>query len=159
VKISPLVLAVFAVVTICAAQTPVQNLYAVGGSYNINATPSIAGSALYAHLTIPSTSTYTFTAVDVLPTPSKPFTVTSNIGAGLAQKIFSISKADLYTPTTAGVSWTGSNTGWQWTGGAAAVIPIKRNFCLVPTVRFLKSSVSGGTGYQPIVGLSIGWAK
>ena len=29
----------------CFAQTPIQNLYAAGGSYNVNANPAVAGTA------------------------------------------------------------------------------------------------------------------
>ena len=142
----------------CCAQTPIQNLYAAGASYNFNATPSVAGTALYAHY-VAAPGTYAFTVIDVLPTTIKPFAVTNNVGMGLAQKMFTIGKVNLFMPTTAGVSWTGVNTGWQWTGGAAAAIPIGHNFYLVPTVRFLKSSVSGGSGYQPILGLNFGFGK
>jgi hypothetical protein len=138
--------------------TPIKNLYALGSSYNVNAKPSVAGTALYAHY-IAAPGTYAFTAIDVLPNTVKPFTVTSNIGAGLAQKMFTIGRASLFMPTTAGISWTGANTGWQWSGGAAVVVSTKYGFYLIPTVRFLKSSVSGGTGYQPIVGLALGFGK
>jgi hypothetical protein len=137
---------------------PIKNLYAVGGSFNVNAKPSVAGSALYAHF-VASPGTYAFTVIDVLPNTVKPFTVTNNIGAGLAQKMLTIRNVSLYMPTTAGVSWSGTNTGWQWTGGGAIVIPMKNNLYMVPTLRFLKSSVSGGTGYQPIFGLSLGWGQ
>jgi hypothetical protein len=85
--------------------------------------------------------------------------VTTNIGAGIAQKVTSVGKVGIYIPTAAGISWNGTNTGWQWNGGAAAMFPLKNGYYLMPTVRFLKSSVSGGTGYQPIVGLLFGWGK
>lgn len=140
------------------AQTSIQNLYAVGVSYNINGQPSVAGTALYAHY-VASPGTYAFTAIDVLPNTVKPFTVTSNIGVGLAQKMFSVGRASLFMPTTAGISWTGSNTGWQWTGGAAVSISLKSGMYIIPTVRFLKSSVSDGSGYQPIIGVSFGFGK
>lgn len=139
-------------------QPPIRNLYATGVSYNFNAQPNIAGTALYAHY-IASPGTYGFTVIDVLPNTVKPFTVTSNIGAGLAQKMFSVGRASLFMPTTAGISWSGSNTGWQWTGGAAVSISIKSNFYLIPTARFLKSSISDGSGYQPIFGVEFGFGK
>jgi hypothetical protein len=142
----------------CFAQTPIQNLYAAGGSYNFNATPAVAGTALYARY-VASPGTYAFTVIDVLPGTVKPWTVTSNIGLGLAQKMFSIGKVNVFMPTAAGISWTGSNTGWEWTGGAAVTVPISHNFYLMPTCRFLKSSVSGGTGYQPVLGVLLGWGK
>jgi hypothetical protein len=136
----------------CFAQTPIQNLYAAGGSYNFNATPAVAGTALYAHY-VADPGTYAFTVIDALPNNTKPFVVTTNVGMGIAQRVFTIGKVSLFMPTAAGISWTGTNTGWQWTGGAAATIPLKHNLYLMPTVRFLKSSVSGGSGYQPVIGL------
>jgi hypothetical protein len=141
-----------------AQQVPVQNFFAVGGSYNINARPSVAGSALYAHY-LAAPGTYAFTALDVLPGTIKPFTVTSNIGVGVAQKLFTIGHASVYMPTAAGVSWSGGNTGWQWTGGAMVAVAVGHGFSVVPTIRFLKSSVSGGAGYQPVLGLSLGFGK
>jgi len=141
-----------------AASAQVNNIYAAGGSYNINAAPSVAGTALYAHL-LNGNGTYAFTAVDALPSTLKPFTVTSNIGVGVAQQLFTIGSVPVYVPTAAGISWSGTNTGWQWSGGALVGIKVKGNYYLMPSVRFLKSSVSGGTGYQPIFGLLFGWAK
>jgi hypothetical protein len=141
-----------------STQTPIHNLYAYGASYNVNAKPSVAATALYAHY-IASPGTYAFTVIDVVPNTVAPFTVTSNIGGGIAQKMFTIGRVSLFMPTTAGISWTGTNTGWQWTGGGAVVISTKHDFYLVPTLRFLKSSVSGGSGYQPIIGLAIGFGK
>ncbi len=141
-----------------APATGLQNLYAAGASYSINAKPGVAGTGLYAHL-VAGTGTYAFTAVDALPNTTKPFTVTSNIGVGIAQKLTTVGKVGIYLPTAAGISWSGANTGWQWNGGAAATIPLKNGYLLMPTVRFLKSSVSGGTGYQPIFGILFGWGK
>jgi hypothetical protein len=141
-----------------AAPTGVQNIYAAGASYSINASPAVDGNALYAH-SLNSAGTYAFTALDALPATLKPFTVTTNIGAGIAQKVFTLGSIPVYMPTAAGISWSGTNTGWQWSGGALASIHIKGNYYIMPSVRFLKSSVSGGTGYQPIIGLLAAWGK
>ena len=141
-----------------ATPTGVQNIYAAGASYSINASPAVAGTALYAH-SLNSAGTYAFTAIDALPATLKPFTVTSNIGVGIAQKIFTLGSIPVYMPTAAGISWSGTNTGWQWSGGGLASIHVKGNYYLMPSVRFLKSSVSGGTGYQPIIGLLVAWGK
>lgn len=150
------------VVPSCFGQTAtsdsIQNLYAAGVSYNVNASPGIAGTGLYARL-VAGSGTYAFTAVDALPTTVKPFSVTTNIGAGIAQKLTSIGKVDIYVPTAAGISWSGTNTGWQWNGGAIAAIPLKNAYYLMPTIRFLKSSVSGGSDYQPIIGVLFGLGK
>jgi hypothetical protein len=141
----------------CHAQTPVQNLYALGGSYNPNAQPSVAGTFMGAHY-VAAPGSYAFMVVDVVPTAVKPFTPTENMGVGIAQRMFTIANVSLFMPTSAGVGWTGANVGWQYTGGAALEIGLKHNFCLVPTVRFLKSSV-GGSGFQPVFGLNLGFGK
>lgn len=131
------------------------NIYAIGMNYSVNASPGIAGSLLYARRAIESTDTWAFTNADFLPNTIKPFTVTNNIGAGLAQKVFSFGNVPVYCITGAGVSWTGSNTGFQYNGGCMATIKYK-SIMFMPAGRFLKSSVSNGTGYQPIVGLYVG---
>lgn len=138
---------------------PFTNIYAAGVSWNQNATPQIAGTGLYARIVDAATGTYAFTALDTLPASVKPFTVTTNIGAGVAQKVFSIGKAQVFIPTAAGISFNGSNTGWQWNGGALVSIPVKGSFRVMPVARFLKSSVSGGSSYQPIIGVLFGWGS
>lgn len=138
---------------------PFSNIYAAGVSWNQNATPQIAGTGLYARIVDASTGTYAFTALDALPASVKPFTVSTNIGAGIAQKVFSIGKAQVFIPTAAGISFNGSNTGWQWNGGALVSIPVKGSFRVMPVARFLKSSVSGGSSYQPIIGVLFGWGS
>lgn len=134
------------------------NIYAAGASYNVGATPAVAGTALYAHQ-VTDSGTYAFTAIDALPNTLKPLTVSTNIGIGIAQKVATIGRIDVYMPTAAGIEWSGANTGWQWSGGGAAAIRLRGPYYIMPTVRFLKGSVSGGTGYQPIVGVLFGWGK
>lgn len=136
----------------------IQNLYAAGISYNNSGSPSVAGTALYAH-SLNSSGTYAFTIVDALPAGFKPFTVTTSFGGGVAQKVFSIGNVPLYVPTSAGVSYNGTNTGWAWGTGAMASIHIKGNWYALPHARIVKSSVSVGTSYQPIVGVLFGWGK
>ena len=143
-----------------SAPTPQTNFYAAGASYSVNSTPGVAGTALQAHL-LADTGTYEFAVVDALPQSVSPFTVNTNVGIGIAQKLTSFKigseNVDLFVPTAAGISWSGTNTGWQWNGGVLAAFPIKTSgYYLMPSVRFLKSSVSNGSGYQPIVGLMIG---
>lgn len=145
--------------TIPEAPAPqVQNLYAGGVSYSVGASPAIAGTGLYAHA-VSNEGLYAFTVVDALPNTLKPFTVSTNVGVGIAQKLFTIEKVPVYAPTAAGISWSGGNTGWQWNGGIIASIHIRSDYYILPSVRFLKSSVSGGTGYQPIIGVLFGWGK
>lgn len=146
-----------------APATHPQNLYAGGASYSVGASPAIAGTGLYAHNIGPADADpglYAFTIVDALPNTVKPFTVSTNIGAGIAQELFTLGKIPVYAPTAAGISWNGNgNTGWQWNGGVIASIHVKGDYYILPSVRFLKSSVSGGTGYQPIIGVLFGWGK
>ena len=142
------------------AQAPLpNNVYAAGVSFNSSASPRIAGTALYAKLVNDGSGTYAFTVVDALPSGYKPFTVTTNIGAGVAQKLFAIGKVPIFVPASAGVSFSGSNTGWAWSGGALASIKLKNNWHVYPNVRVVKSSVSNGTGYQPILGVLFGWGQ
>jgi hypothetical protein len=140
------------------SDAPIQTLYAGGISYNVGASPAIAGTGLYAH-ELNASGTYLFTAIDALPNTYKPFTVGTNVGAGIAQKVATLGKIPIYVPTAAGISWSGGNTGWQWNGGALASFHIKGNYYLMPSVRFLKSSVSDGSGYQPIIGVLFGWGQ
>ncbi len=149
------------------AQTPapapssptLTNIYAAGISFNNGASPAIAGTGMYAHLIADGSGTYAFTVVDALPTSLKPFTVTSNFGAGIAQKVFTIGSVPIFVPTSAGISYNGTNTGWAWSTGALASIKVKNNWRIFPNVRIVKSSVSNGSGYQPIVGVMFGWGS
>ena len=142
----------------CFAQDAApSNIYAGGISWNQNASPQIAGTGLYARKV--SDSTYAFTSVDVLPTTLKPFSVTTQFGAGVAQKVLTINNVRIYVPTSAGVSYNGSNTGWAWSTGGMAVLTVKGNWRAMPNVRVVKSSVSNNTGYQLIVGALFGWGQ
>lgn len=141
------------------AAASVQNFFGGGVSYNNTGSPSIAGTGFFAKLVNDGTGTYAFTVIDALPNSLKPLTVTTNIGTGVAQKAFTIGKVSVYVPVTAGVSWQGSNVGWSWTGGGLAPIKIKNNWYLVASLRFAKSSVSNGAGYQVIPGIAVAWGK
>lgn len=141
------------------AQSNVSNIYAAGVSYNNSASPQVAGTALYARLISDGSGTYAFSVFDALPQSTHPFTITSNVGAGIAQKLFNISGVSFYVPTSAGISFTGANTGWQWNTGLLASIHLKNSWRVMPNVRVIKSSVSGGSGYQPVVGILIGWGQ
>lgn len=138
--------------------TGIQNLYGLAPSWNVGGSPAIAGTALYAH-EVNTSGTYAFTAVDMLPNTLKPLTVTTNIGVGVAQKVATIGEVPIYVPSSAGISVNGSNTGWAWTAGALAPIKVKGDWYLLLGGRLVKSSVSGGSGYQPILSVGIGWGK
>lgn len=132
------------------------NFAAAGVSYSPGASPAVAGTGLYARL-VAGTGTWAFTAVDALPGTMKPFTVTTQFSAGIAQKVLDINSIPIYVPTSAGISYTGANTGWAWSTGAMAVVPIgKTKWRAAPNVRLVKSSVSNGAGYQVIAGLMFG---
>lgn len=148
-----------------APVSELQNIYGVGASWNNSAQPPVAGTLFYGHR-LNDSGTYGFSILDVLTNTVKPFTVTTNIGAGVAQKVATIAKLPIFMPTTAGISFNGQNVGWEWNGGAATLFPINKlvkkassDWYLMPTVRFLKSSVSNGTGYQLIFGSEICWGK
>lgn len=138
-------------------QTQPTNFYAAGVSYNNSGSPSVAGTGMYAHLISDKTGSYAFTVVDALPSSFKPFTVTSSFSAGLSQKIATIGKVPIFIPTAAGVSYSGSNVGWAWSTGALASFKVKNNWRIFPNVRIVKSSVSNGAGYQPVVGIMFGY--
>jgi hypothetical protein len=141
-----------------ASASGLQNFYAAGVSYNVGGSPAVAGTGLYAHQ-LNGAGTYAFTALDVLPNTKKPLTVNTNVGIGIAQKVATIGNIPIYVPAATGISWSGTNTGWQWNGGALAMFKVKGNYYIAPSVRFMKSSVSNGTGYQPIIGMLFGWGK
>lgn len=132
------------------------NLIAGGITVNPGASPQIAGTAIYAHTTN-ALGTYAFTVFDALPMSTKPFVVDTAMGAGIAPKAFTFGTVDIFIPTSAGVSYTGNNTGWAWTTGGLASIPIgKTAWRIMPNVRVLKSSV-GSNAYQLMGGILIGW--
>ena len=167
--------ALFLAAAAASAQTATlpSNLYAAGASYNSGASPQIAGTGLYARLVtstdattgvVTNTGTYAFTAIDVLPISVSPFTVSTNIGVGVAQKVLEVNGIRFFMPTSAGISITGTNTGWSWTGGILADYNFKKSgaatkYHLMPNVRFLKSSVSNGSDYQLIGGLMFGFGS
>jgi len=147
--------------------TPVDpaNLYFAGTSYSQGATPSVAGTALYARKLADNNgyTTYAFTMVDAIPASIKPFTVSTNIGAGVAQKAFTVAGIPVYIPTAAGISFNGNSVGWVWNTGVGGPFEIKRkgegtHWYVMPTVRINKASI-GGSGYQPIVGVLFGWGQ
>lgn len=140
------------------AQSP-QNFAAGGVSFQPGNAHQFAGTAIYAHL-LNSPDLAAFTVLDAIPQTRNPFTVTTNVGTGIATRVFMLRGIDIWMPTSAGVSWSGTNTGWQWSTGALAKIPVK-GFFIAPNVRILKSSVNNAsglnqTGYQITGGILFG---
>lgn len=134
------------------------NLYAAGLAFNPSSPVKIAGTALYARQ-VNGADTYAFTIFQAVPIANHPGNVTTNVGAGIAQRIATIGAVPIYLPTSAGISWTGTNTGFQWSSGAAAVFHLHKSLYLLPEVGFLKSAVSNGSGYQITGGLQLAWGQ
>jgi len=132
--------------------------YAGGLSYSVNADKPIAGTALQAK-SFNDSGTFEFAAFDAVPNTLKPFTVTNNVAIGIAQRLVIADKFTTYVTTGAGPSWNGPNFGWSWNAGGLIPIHVKGPWYVAPTFRFTKSSVSNGTGYQPIIGVLFGWEK
>lgn len=169
--LSALLACLAAAQTIDPVPTPVQvpdvaadplpaNFGALGVSYQPGGT--VAGTGLYARLL--TGGTYAFSVVDAVPQMAqKPYYVTTSFGVGIAQKLVTITVGrvaiPIFVPTTAGVSYSGGATGWNWTTGGLAVIPLGHatSWRLLPNVRVLKSSVSNGDGYGVVIGVLLGW--
>lgn len=161
-----LVLPMFAMAQLPNAPEPVfQNIYAAGVSANPGTKPTVAATVLYARQimatdeisgVVKPTGTFLFTVMDILPATKNPFTVTTNIGGGIAQKIVTLGKVPIYVPTAAGVSFNGSDVSWAWNTGAIASFRFKDKYFIMPTVRVSKSYINGDTQYHPIVGVLFG---
>src|SRR5512143_553779 len=82
-------------VALAFCQEPSNNFAAVGVSVNPGATPAIAGTGLWARLINKDTATYGFTVVDALPVSIKPFTVSTQVSAGIAQKLVTVKGVDI----------------------------------------------------------------
>lgn len=129
------------------------NYAAIGTTYNHGAIPAIAGSALFAKRV--TGDTFSFTVVDALPTTYKPFTVSTQWATGIAQKVVQIGNVGIFVPMAAGITYSGTNTGWVWNSGVLVGIPLKGTWVLYPVVRVSKSSVANS--YQVFGGILIGW--
>lgn len=152
---SVIIIALFCAALSRAQTAPTADIYAVGGSYASSASPSIAGSAMVAHLMTPA-NTWAFAVFDALPPQAHEKTIGTSISMGVAQQIGTILGVKLFVPTAAGISYTGSNTGWEWTTGVLGSVPLgKSRWRLLPNVRFLKASV-GNQGVETILGLWFG---
>lgn len=142
-----------------AKAEPVKNFYAAGVSYNGNGSPAVAGTGMYARLVSADAGTYAFTIVDATTT-NKLKTVNTSFSVGLAQRIATIWKLKVYGNGAAGISYTGTNTGWDYSAGVLVPVKVKKdaNWYVSPMARFHKSNVNG-EGYTPILGVLFGWGK
>lgn len=144
------------------AQTPeVKDFVAGGLTWNQYATPQINGNFFY--MKNVAGGTYSFTMFDVFSKTIKPFTVATSISTGAGQHVKDIGKVEIYALTTVGVVAGGTSVdenggavGASWTGGVLGMIHLKKGWCLVPSVRFIKSSF---TDFQGAYGLAVGWGQ
>jgi hypothetical protein len=145
-------LCLFAAAAFGQTPQPTTNFASVGASSDGAKT---AFTALYARL-ISDSGTYAFSVLDAVPTSVRPVNVVTSFSAGIAQRALTIGKAEVFVPTSAGISYSGSATGWQWSTGALIAIPIKQSrWRIAPNVRVLKSSVDPA-GYRLIGGVMFG---
>ncbi len=158
-------LSVFAILAVIsalpvAAQTT-QDFGGIGASFQPGGTPKVALTALYAK-PVADTKTAAFLVADALPLTAKPFSFATNVGAGVAENLFSLGPVDFWVPTAAGITWSTTpnktNTGFQASTGLLATIPIGP-IIISPNVRVLKSTVSNNAGYQVIPGVLICFAR
>ena len=135
------------------------NIWGVGVSWNQSASASasqqFAGTALYAREQN-TVGTYAFGVLDAVPTSYQPFTTCTNLGVGLGQKLVAVGSWTIYATAAAGPSWSGANTGWNWTGGAIATHAIKGKWWAGVNARTIRSSVNQNSGQQYIFGLLVG---
>ena len=142
------------------AQTLPSTLYGVGLAGSPSATPPVAGMGLFAKQV--TGTTYSATLFQVIPNNQQKFTVTSNIGTGIAQQLFVIPGTNyaVYGMATGGVSWQSSNVGVSFSGAATVPFRYKQsNWYVLPFVGWNKSSVANGTGYQLTAGTIVSWGK
>ena len=131
-------------------QSTNSNWAGVGIGYN----SQVTGIGLYAKNI--TGNTYSFSVLDVIPTTYKPVVVSTQISTGVAQRVFSLKGVDFFIPTSAGITYTGVNTGWNWNTGGLVSIPVgKTNWRIFPNVRVSKSSIVDG--YQLYGGILLGW--
>lgn len=143
-----------------APTSSLQNLYTVGVNASPGAGTPVDGSFMWAHNLNDSTGTFGFTLVDIVPATLKPFTVVTNTSLGVAQKLATIAGKEIYGTAGAGLSMSGTATGYNYNFGAALPLRYKQtNWYIVPVVRVLKTNVPNGNGYQPIFGLHFGWGQ
>jgi len=140
------------------AAQPAHEFFAAGVSYQPGGYPALAGTGLYAKQATDS-GTFAFTIVDALPASVKPFTVTTNFAGGIEQRVMTINNVQIFIPVAAGFSYSGTNSGWNWSSGGLALIPLKGSVSVAPNVRVVKSSVNGGSGYQLVGGVLFGWGR
>jgi len=107
----------------------------------------VAGTGLYGRL-VDAKGTYAVAVMDVVPTTAKPYTVTTNPSAGVAQRFYSHNNLKVFATPAAGLSYTGNNTGYSYALGGMVTYDLSPNYALGFGGRLFKSSISN-SGYQP----------
>lgn len=132
------------------------NFGAAGVSFSPGADPAIAGTAAYARRL--NANTFSFTLMDAIPMREVPNAISTQVGTGILQRVGTIGRVDVYIPVAAGISWSGTNSRWSWTGGAMAAFKIpKLDIYAYPNVRWSLIDVAPGvSGYQPTYGVLFG---
>lgn len=154
-----LLLSLFLAAAFLVAQepaAPAMNFGAAGVSYSPGAEPAIAGTAAYARRLGPST--FSFTLMDALPMREVPGAITTQVGTGVVQRVASVGNLDFYIPVVTGISWSGTNSRWSWSGGAMVAFKIpKLGMYAYPNVRWSRIDVAPGVaGYQATYGVLFG---
>lgn len=127
------------------------NIYAFGLTFNPNASPVVAGTGLYGRL-VDSKGTYAIAVLDVVPTTTAPYTITTNPSAGVAQEFYANAKLKVFVTPSAGLSYSGTNTGYSYALGGMVVYDLSPSYALGFGGRLFKSNISN-SGYQPAVSL------
>ncbi len=135
------------------------NIWGVGVSWNQSASPVLSqqfsGNAFYARDQT-TAGTYAFGLIDAVPTSFTPFTTTTNLGVGIGQKVMTVGTWKIYGTVAAGPSWSGTNTGWNWSGGAMATHDLNAKYWFGFNARAIRSSVNQNSGNQYIFGVLVG---
>lgn len=160
VVILALILAIGGGFQAARAQELFKDLVAGGVAYNPQGAPQVTGTALYAKQI--SQGLYSFNLIDITPVYDSMArlgvkTLTMNATSGLAQHLRDIGPARVYIVATAGLGSSSEATGFAYSAGGAAVIPIgARGWCLMPNLRVLKNTQ---TDFQAIYGVAVGWGR
>lgn len=123
------------------------NIYAFGFTVNPNASPVGSGTAMYGRL-LDTKGTYAIAVLDAVPTTTAPYTVTTNPSAGVAQLFLNNGNLKVFATPSAGLSYTGTNTGYSYALGGLATYDISPKYAVGFGGRLFKSNVSN-SGYQP----------
>jgi hypothetical protein len=133
-----------------------------GLQWNQEASPQISGMAVFARRIIgESHPTYSFSLININSVKInswKPFDAHVQVSTetGLAQHIMRFGVFDVYALGTLGMTSTGVNTGFSYSGGGTAQAGLGKGWSLGPSLRVFKSAIAG-PGYA--AGILGGWGK